>query len=63
LNKELTLAGTHYYASKSGPFWRLWNAVVAEEPDFARESLAAALQNNRPDLATRTRRLVSYLYR
>mmetsp|Transcript_30720 Transcript_30720/g.70796 ORF Transcript_30720/g.70796 Transcript_30720/m.70796 type:complete len:219 (+) Transcript_30720:165-821(+) len=50
LNLELTVAVTHNYASEFGPFVRMWDEVVTEEPSFAKEWFKG-LKAHCPDLA------------
>jgi hypothetical protein len=49
LNLETTVAVTHNYASEFGPFERMWEEVVKDEPDFAKRWLDG-MKNERPDL-------------
>lgn len=52
LNLELTVAVTHNYASEFGPFERMCEDVVAEEPEFAARWYSGLLENGREDLAS-----------
>ena len=52
LNLELTVAVTHNYASEFGPFERMWQQVVCDEPDFAIRWYQSMVKA-RPDLASR----------
>jgi len=54
LNLELTVAVTHNYASEFGPFERMWQQVVVDEPCFAKR-WNSALKRRRPDLAQRAK--------
>ena len=50
LNLELTVAVTHNYASEFGPFERMCEDVVEEEPEFAARWYAGLKKNGRDDL-------------
>ena len=52
LNLERTVAVTHNYASEFGPFERMWEQVLEDEPDFA-QRWYRGLCLHRPDLASR----------
>ena len=52
LNLELTVAVTHNYASEFGPFKRMCQDVVEEEPEFAVRWYAGLKENGREDLAS-----------
>jgi histone arginine demethylase JMJD6 len=52
LNLEQTVAVTHNYASEFGPFERMWEQVVLDEPEFA-QRWYKGLCLHRPDLASR----------
>ena len=52
LNLEKTVAVTHNYASEFGPFERMWDQVLEDEPKFARRWYRG-LRKHRPDLALR----------
>jgi len=52
LNLDLAVAVTHNYASEFGPFERMWQEVVTEEPDFALPWFQGMVLQ-RPDLAKR----------
>jgi len=55
LNLEGTVAVTHNYASEFGPFERMWQQVVMDEPKFA-QKWYRALVRKRPDLAERAKK-------
>ena len=52
LNLEQTVAVTHNYASEFGPFERMWEQVVQDEPEFAQRWYRGLCQH-RPDLVSR----------
>ena len=52
LNLELTVAVTHNYASEFGPFERMCEDVVEEEPEFAVRWCSGLRRNGREDLAS-----------
>ena len=52
LNLELTVAVTHNYASEFGPFERMCQDVVEQEPDFAVRWHSGLRKNGREDLAS-----------
>lgn len=52
LNLERTVAVTHNYASEFGPFERMWEQVLQDEPEFA-QRWYRGLCTHRPDLASR----------
>jgi len=52
LNLELTVAVTHNYASEWGPFERMCEDVVEEEPEFAVRWYSGLKKNGRDDLAS-----------
>lgn len=54
LGEHVTVAVTHNYASEFGPFERMWEQVVIDEPLFAKRWYRAMLQK-RPDLAQRAK--------
>jgi hypothetical protein len=49
------VAVTHNYASEFGPFERMWEQVVQDEPEFA-QRWYKGLCLHRPDLASRIQR-------
>ncbi|CAB9531869.1 demethylase and lysyl-hydroxylase [Seminavis robusta] len=55
LNLEQTVAVTHNYASEFGPFERMWDETVQNEPEFAHRWYKG-LCRHRPDLASRIQR-------
>lgn len=57
LNLDCTVAVTHNYASEFGPFQRMCEDVVEEEPEFA-VRWYAGLMNHREDLALLTPQLM-----
>ena len=52
LNLERTVAVTHNYASEFGPFERMWEQVLQDEPEFS-QRWYRGLCMHRPDLASR----------
>lgn len=52
INLSLTVAVTHNYACEHGPFERMWQQVVEDEPSFANRWYQG-LKQKRPDLALR----------
>ena len=52
LNLDLAVAVTHNYASEFGPFERMWQQVVTDEPEFALPWFNE-MSLQRPDLAKR----------
>ena len=50
LNLELTVAVTHNYASEFGPYNRMCEDVLSEEPEFAVKWRAGLKKNDREDL-------------
>ena len=52
LNLDRTVSVTHNYASEFGPFERMWEQVVEDEPEFS-QRWYRGLCKHRPDLASR----------
>jgi len=55
LNLQLTVAVTHNYASEYGPFERMWQQVVMDEPVFAKRWYRSMRASGRQDLAERAK--------